>query len=83
MEGWSHSYADYCSSLPVVRGPSVCAEGDGADGRRELRSKRVAEELVEDVVIESEEIVGADWGSGLSSSGTYFTATDTEEVKEV
>ena len=63
-------------------GPRVRAESDGADGRRELHS-RDTEEVVEDVVIESEEIVGAAGSSGSSSSGTYFTATDTEEGKEV
>ena len=72
MGGWSRSYADYCTSLP---------EGDGADGRRGLHSK-VTEEVVEDVV-ESEVIVGAAGSSGSSSSGTYFTAADTEEVKEL
>ena len=73
MGGWSRSYADYCTSLP---------EGDGADGRRGLHSK-VTEEVVEDVVVESEVIVGAAGSSGSSSSGTYFTAADTEEVKEL
>ena len=62
--------------------PQVRAEGDGADGRRALHSKDT-EEVVEDVVVESELIVGAAGSSGSSSSGTYFTATDTEEVKEV
>ena len=54
---------------------------DGVDGRRGLHSK-VTEEVVEDVV-ESEVIVGAVGSSGSSSSGTYFTAADTEEVKEL
>ena len=61
--------------------PRVRAEGDGADGRRALHSKDT-EEVVEDVVVESE-IVGAAGSSGSSSSGTYFTATETKEVKEV
>ena len=78
MGGWSRSYADYCSSLPVMVAPRVRAEGDGADGRRGLHSK-----VVEDVVVESELIVGAAGSSGSSSSGTYFTAADTEEVKEL
>ena len=82
MGGWSRSYADYCSSLPVMVAPQVRAEGDGADGRRALHLKDT-EEVVEDVVVESEVIVGAAGSSGSSSSGTYFTATDTEEVKEV
>ena len=80
MGGWSQSYADYCSSLSLVRQPRVRAEG--SDGRRGLHSK-VAEEEVEDVVVESEVIVGGAVSSGSSSSGTYFTATDTEDVKEV
>ena len=82
MGGWSRAYADYCSSLPAVEVPRVRSEGDCADGRRGLLSKGV-EGKNEDVVVESEEIVGAAGSSGSSSSGTYFTATDTEEVKEV
>ena len=81
MGGWSRSYADYCTSLPVMGAPRVRTEGDGVDGRRGLHSK-VTEEVVEDVV-ESEVIVGAAGSSGSSSSGTYFTAADTEEVKEL
>ena len=74
------------SSLLAVRAmgsPRILVWDDG--GRRGLHSK-VAEEIVEDVVVESEEVfVGAgvrsSSGSGSNSSGTYFTAT--EEEKEV
>ena len=76
MVGWSRGYADYCSSLPATEGPRVRSKGESAG----LLSNVVEEE---DVVVESEEIVGAVGSSGSSGSGTYFTATDTEEVEEV
>ena len=61
----------------------VRAEGEGADGGRELSSKVVAKE-VQDVVVESEVIVRAAGSSGSSSAGTCFTAPETElEVKDV
>ena len=57
----------------------VAAEGDG----KKWLLLKAAEEVVEEVVIESEVRVGTRRScSGSSSSGTYYIATDNEEVKE-
>ena len=65
------------SSLLTVR----AVEGP----RNSVEDNELVEESVEDVVIESEEVfvgtgVRSYSGSGSSSSGTYFTATEEKEV---
>ena len=66
------------SSLLAVGKPRILNEDNG--GERGLHSK-AAEEVIEDVVIESEEVIvgaGERSCSGSSSSGTYFTATGSD-----